>query len=148
MRCKNCGWNNPDSAKVCEKCKARFKNIPNSIGPNPYRPGGRHDRGETPTIIGKNDPLHVPGNFYARRPGSHDKTLTSAPGVNGVAKQRVAVGPPAIRLEGTATCPDCGYLTAAASPSCPCCGRSADATDLGSDSLMPTVISHNFIPDA
>ncbi|MBP3254020.1 MAG: hypothetical protein J6M30_05895 [Bacteroidales bacterium] len=22
MRCNNCGWNNPDTSAVCEKCKA------------------------------------------------------------------------------------------------------------------------------
>lgn len=114
MHCKNCGWNNPDNAKECEKCHSRFKNVLNPKGPNPFRPGDRHDLGQTPTIMGSVGSLHIPDSAYRHSPSAapHNSHVVPPPPAPAGAQE----------AEAPANCPDCGYPLGGSPSSCPNCG--------------------------
>lgn len=105
MRCKNCGWNNPETAKECEKCHSKFKNVPNSKGPNPFRPGSSSDLGKSPTVMGAVGDLSLAGS---KSPKPVLKT-----DVNSFTEM----------IEGeSVNCISCGYPLSDEATSCPNCG--------------------------
>ncbi len=118
MRCKNCGWQNPETATVCEKCHSKLKTTYNPNRPSATRPGDARDLGRTPTVMGGVNPfasamdpastLHpsASGNPFYRTPSPIPSPQDSSD------EERM----PSI-------CPDCGYPLSGCSDSCPNCGK-------------------------
>ncbi|MDE6272066.1 MAG: zinc-ribbon domain-containing protein [Muribaculaceae bacterium] len=120
MRCKNCGWQNPDTAPVCEKCHSKLNNTYNPNRPRAARPGDERDLGRTPTVMGKANPFAASPDTPHDRPSPstyhNQANFSSKPASQGTSQR------PAI-------CPDCGYPLSDRSDSCPNCGKQIEIHD-------------------
>jgi hypothetical protein len=95
MRCKNCGWDNPDSNVRCEKCNAPLE-------------GSITDRREVRTYA-------LPASESIRL----NETVRE-PGAFGGSSQYPS---PEEKKTGPESCPECGYRIRTNEKSCPSCGQ-------------------------
>lgn len=106
MRCKNCGWKNPDNALVCEKCHSKLTNN-NPKRPSNSRPGDDRSMGKTPTVC-----------------GNVDESLKFAADLN--EDLATNLNTPGVNIPGL--CPACSYPVSEHSSTCPNCGAAIPPT--------------------
>lgn len=148
MRCKNCGWENPDSASSCEKCHNPLA----QEGPVNSKPTAHVSEGLRGTVAegmvfddASSAPQAVPKSCPKCGYPISD-TSTTCPNCNHelspapTAKQTMNCKSCGIPLEGNAKfCPSCGTPVAGASaPSRPRIQRSGMGTVLGGPVAGPT----------
>lgn len=120
MRCKNCGWENPENIEKCEKCHAELGASPNG---NPTNPTENESNRMRNTISEK-------VAFESSRTGNVPKTCpqcgyplgegtTSCPNCNHIVT-------PFPQQEKEKRCTNCGELLINESRFCHSCGKSVD----------------------
>lgn len=117
MRCKNCGWNNPADALVCEKCRAKLTSH-NPNRPSAYRPGDDRALGLTPTVMGSTGmpKFSIPENPRVMTPNNRNlNDAIGSPAAGVKAPQPMAGHFPGL-------CPTCSYPISELMDSCPNCG--------------------------
>ena len=98
MRCRNCGWDNPDTQTICEKCNSPLE----PTGGNPYQNYSQS---------------------AAEQPQSGMRSTVRESSIFGnQAQAGVQVQAAAPQQQETATCPTCGYPVAPGAQMCPACG--------------------------
>lgn len=95
MRCRNCGWENPDTSTCCEKCGAPFDSSPSVQMPvsEPI---------QSAPIVGTASPLHA----TIRESEAFSKVINSA------------------QAQQSQECPFCHYPIGPGAIVCPACGTS------------------------
>lgn len=142
MRCKNCGWNNPDSATRCEKCNRPL--ISDSVSSNYSQPAQRAYTPMPGADLGANKATRFDANMAAgiQSPVTQPVQASSQPVVPQPASQpahaednratRMYAAPQAATGEedmDPGNCPSCGYPLSPGSTVCPMCGASVGGKD-------------------
>lgn len=138
MRCKNCGWNNPDSAERCEKCNRPLvaSVVSSSYTPQAVRPAaGPVDMNSRATRFDANMANSVAPQTVA--PSYAPQAAAPAPMAPSPAAQSVADNKAtrlyAANVESSeenaepGNCPSCGYPLSPGSTVCPMCGTTIGA---------------------
>lgn len=129
MRCKNCGWMNPDTAERCEKCNRPLLRAP-----------------QQPACATTPSTQNVAANKATRMDIGMSETNYSANAVKGDAEckaTRVYTAPqvepqvPAVEVPGA--CPSCGYPLASGTKVCPMC-----KTPIGEQNVSSSASSFNM----
>lgn len=112
MRCRNCGWNNPDGATECEKCHSKLTGFKSPNRPQAARPGDSRSLGQTPTVMGRPGMpgLQPPKPATPFTPGGKGSAIGGSGSSSANLKHRPGI------------CPDCGYPVSEKAESCPNCG--------------------------
>jgi len=110
MRCKNCGWDNPDGNVKCEKCNAQLTEYVNERTPR-YEYAG-DDYSPRVTVVGGAIPDNIVGG------GSAPDNMNLRPTVVGSASDDF--NPKATAIG----CASCGYPVRPDEMECPVCGQS------------------------
>lgn len=123
MRCKNCGWTNPDNAERCEKCnRPLITSTVSSSAPavQPRQQGFKADPSNQRTRYDASGSTPQPSDYGQRPQPNTDNKSTQLY----VTPQ---TGPDA--TETPANCPDCGYPLTPGTTICPNCQKKFGAAE-------------------
>lgn len=127
MRCKNCGWNNPDTAERCEKCNRPLVTstvTSQSVLMNPRPMTGGADPSNKATRFDANMMNAVPQSAPRQAPPAPQPVMSAQAQqiADNKSTQLYAAMQAVETPEEPGNCPSCGYPLSPGATTCPMCG--------------------------